>query len=315
MKLSQLLDPRRMAAERDARAEADADADAEGAWLAEAAKAWAKEDAAALTAQIADMAELRQLAMGLARAAAVAEVAGLEAVAPEDGEGAGDRTPAPSGACASRRDTAPINGGGAKRADTLFGRYARMARLTALLETRLRGERRALAAGAADKTAKAAKVARGDAEDEGPEPILDPALRAKLNLRLMRLVCRKQTIVGVVREILADAGHDEETREDVGRLLGERLLDWEPSDTVEYPIGRMVLRACRRLGVVPPDWSKFKDRDWAVEEAEAMAEGSPFGDLRVEPAGWRGGVVIPHPDDPSLWGDEADGAPDPRFSG
>ncbi len=170
-----------------------------------------------------------------------------------------------------------------------------------MLETRLRGERRALAA-AAEKVTKAAKAGRGDAEAEGPEPILDPALRAKLNLRLMRLVHRKLTIVGVVREILADAGHDEEAREDVGRVLGERLLDWEPSDTVEYPIGRMVLRACRRLGVVPPDWSKFKDRDWAVEEAETLAEGSPFGDPRAEPRGWQGGVAILHPDDPAMWG-------------
>ncbi len=88
MKLSQLLDPRRMAAERDARAEGDGDA--KGAWLAEAAKSWAREDAAALSAQIADMEELRGLAMGLARAAAVAEVAGLEAVADGKGEDGDD---------------------------------------------------------------------------------------------------------------------------------------------------------------------------------------------------------------------------------
>jgi hypothetical protein len=175
-----------------------------------------------------------------------------------------------------------------------------MARLTAMLETRLRGERRALAAGA-PAGAVGDRAAAG-AQDAATERKLNPEHRARLNLRLMRLVQRKLIIVGVVQEVLADAGHDDETREDVGRVLGERLLDWEPSDTVEYPIGRMVLRVCRRLGVIPPDWSKFKDRDWAVEEAETLAEGSPFGDPRAEPRGWQGGVAILHPDDPAMWG-------------
>ena len=113
MKLSQLLDPRRMAAEREARAEAEAGG--EDAWLAQAATQWAKEDAAALSAQIADMAELRDLAMGLARAAAVAETAGLAAIAAADAEGAGDEPPAPAVASASRRDASPVTGGAPRR--------------------------------------------------------------------------------------------------------------------------------------------------------------------------------------------------------
>ena len=64
MRLSQLLDPRRLEAER---ADGPAGAGAgEADWRAEAAERWAKADASALAAQIADMEELRGLAMGLA---------------------------------------------------------------------------------------------------------------------------------------------------------------------------------------------------------------------------------------------------------
>ncbi len=303
LRLSRLLDPRRLAAELSDdpdSPEEDGDGGAEGAWLEAAAARWAAEDAAALSAQIADMEALRDLAMGLARAAAAAEMAGLEAVAAaDDRSGEADET------------SPPASRAGAKKADTLFGRYARMARLTAMLETRLRGERRGLATGAA-----ATKAA---AKTPGPDPIgdwrPDPAMKAKVLARLMLLVSRKKTIVGVVQEVLADAGHDDETIEDVGQVLGEQLLDYEPSDMAEYSVGRMVARVCRRLGVTPADWSKFKDRDWAIEEAETMAQGSPFGDPYVEPLSWQCGVPNLHPDDPAAWGKAADPPTDPPAGG
>ena len=98
MKLSELLDPRkaaeRAAAARDAAAEAEGDANP-----------WAAEDAATAS-MLADLAELRALAMGLARRAA-AEAA--EADAGDSGT-SDDHLPSPSRRRA--RDASPMNGGG-----------------------------------------------------------------------------------------------------------------------------------------------------------------------------------------------------------
>ena len=116
-----------------------------------------------------------------------------------------------------------------------------------------------------------------------------------MNGRPLRMVQRKNTIVGVIREVLEADGRDEETVEDVGRVLGARLLDWEPSDTFHLPIGRMVARYLRQMRVAP-DWSVFADRDWAVEEAAQNAEGSPFGKAEISPLSWQGGVAHPDPD-------------------
>jgi hypothetical protein len=176
-----------------------------------------------------------------------------------------------------------------------FQRLNRTLRLTIALEAKLRAERARGFAAAQVGARGAATRGRADAAADEDEPLLSPEMRAKVNARLMQLVMRKRVIVGVVQDVLASDGADAETLEDVGRLLSERLLDREPSDTVEYPIGRMVARICRDLRV-SPDWSRWKDCDWAVEEARTRAQGSPYGDPEIEPLGWRGGVAIPHAD-------------------
>ena len=127
------------------------------------------------------------------------------------------------------------------------------------------------------------------------KPALSPEKRAKLNTRLLDLVIRKRVIVSAVQDLLAQRGEDDEVLEDVGRMLGERLLDVDTVDTLELPIGRMIARICRDMRLTP-DWSRWKHCDWAVEEAETQAEGSPYGDPKIEPAGWLGGVPVPHPD-------------------
>ena len=90
MRLSQLLDPRRLAAARNDAPEGDG-----------GACPWAAEDAAALAAQLAALAEMRELAVRMARAAAMERLAGVEADAagdeePECDEGAEDEPLAPS---------------------------------------------------------------------------------------------------------------------------------------------------------------------------------------------------------------------------
>jgi len=306
VKLSEILDPRRFAAQKAAAAEAEA----------VDANPWAAEDAAALASQLADLAELRALAMGLARrVAAEAE--------PDDAETAdNDNADGPlalSVTGASRRDTSPMNGrgeGSARAADKALNGLARTVRLTTALEQKLRAER---ARGVV--LAAQAKAGGRDPREvvEIEHTLLTPEERANLNRRLLIMVRNKNTIVGVVREVLEADGQDEETVDEVGEILGVRLLDWEASDTFNLPIGRMVARICRQMRKVP-DWSMFKDRDWAVEEAAQNAEGSPFGKWEISPVSWCAGVATPHRDAGTLeilargFEDEAEDGDDPPGS-
>ena len=258
MLLSETLDPRRYAAARNAVPEGDGEANP-----------WAAEDAAAVASQLADLAELRALAMGLARRVA-----------------------------AEAANAAPDVGGDlARQAEAALNGLARTVRPTARLEKQLRDER----ARGVVQAASAAAAARGATKPVKIEHTqLTEAERAALNGRLVEMVTRKQTIVGVVREILEADGRDADTVEDVGDVLGRRLLDWEASDTCNLPIGRMVARMCRQLRVGPVDWSRFKDRDWAAEEAAGAAPGSPFGSAEIPVTRFHGGVPIPDADTGTL---------------
>ena len=300
MKLSEILDPRRFAAQKAAAAEAEA----------VDANPWAAEDAAALASQLADLAELRALAMGLARR--VAAEAAVEADAEEAGAGSDEHLPSPSLRCAravqsagalhapdaiaagDRRSEPPKNGRGegARAADKVLNGLARTVRLTTALEQKLRAER----------ARGVVLAAQGKAGGRDPREVVEiehtlltPEERANLNRRLLIMVRNKNTIVGVIREVLEADGQDEETVDEVGEILGVRLLDWEASDTFNMPIGRMVARYLLQMRV-KPDWSMFADRDWAVEEAERKAEGSPFGNPEISPLSWCAGVATPHPD-------------------
>ena len=50
----------------------------------------------------------------------------------------------------------------------------------------------------------------------------------------------------------------------------------------------MIARVCRTLGLTP-DWTRWADTPWAVEEAETMAKGSPYGDPNPPIIYWRAG--------------------------
>jgi len=286
MKLSDILDPRRLAAEKAAR---DGVPEGDGG-----ENPWAAEDAAAMASLLADLAEARALAMGMMRrvaADAAAEVVETEAA---NDDGADERL-ALSVTCASRRDTSPMNGRGegVRTAEVSLGRLARTVRLTGMLEQKLRAERARGVVLAAQAKAGGGRDPREVVEIE--HTLLTPEERANLNRRLVRMVERKNTIVGVIREVLEADGRDAETVDEVGEVLGVRLLDWDASGTYNMPIGRMVARYLRQMRVAP-DWSMFKDRDWAIEEAAEKAEGSPFGKWEISPLSWQAGIAYPHPD-------------------
>ena len=170
--------------------------------------------------------------------------------------------------------------------------------MTARLEKQLRDERaRGLVPAASGPT----KAGSGAALVPTPleHTLLTREERASLNEKLFEMVKRKQTIVGVIQEILEADGRDEETIDDVGETLGRRLLDWEPSDTFNLPVGRMVARLCVQMRVTP-DWSMFKDRDWAIEEAARNAIGSPYGNPVIKPWLFTGDVPTPDRDADNL---------------
>jgi hypothetical protein len=128
----------------------------------------------------------------------------------------------------------------------VFARIARAVRQTFALEARLAEERR---------TAEAASAARR--------------------------VERRKTKVRTAVERVLDAEPEESDAENLFYDLTERLeTDYDDADITDRPIGELVARICRDLGVTP-DWSLWQDEDWAIEARGITA--SPPGEIeRVE---------------------------------
>jgi hypothetical protein len=148
-------------------------------------------------------------------------------------------------------------------------RVSRSLRLTLALEERFAKARRArLAEIAAEEAAQAA--------EQTPE-----MQRAAATDRL-RGVVRKDEVMQIVEEAIDDEAQGERA-EALLTALAERLERPEDeADFADRPIGELAARICRELGL-SPDWSLWKDEDWAVEEAESREKsGSPFA-----PPGWR----------------------------
>jgi hypothetical protein len=58
--------------------------------------------------------------------------------------------------------------------------------------------------------------------------------------------------------------------------LDERIED-EVDDLDDRPVGELIERLCRKLGVAP-DWTRWQGEDWAVEEIADKPKGSPYAD-------------------------------------
>jgi hypothetical protein len=90
---------------------------------------------------------------------------------------------------------------------------------------------------------------------------------------------RKERVERIVeRVILAEFG-DEEDADEAERLAEaafERLdHDEIYGDLTAQPIGEIIARVCRDLGL-SPDWSQLAEEAWAREEIDSGAAGSPF---------------------------------------
>jgi hypothetical protein len=151
-----------------------------------------------------------------------------------------------------------------------ISRIARTLRLTLAMENRLYDDL------AAEQAASAAAPSAAAAAPK-PEPSAEEKRREAAGVRGC---IHSATIVPVVEHAIGEAedpkgdGRDTERRLD---HLYERLEDED--EIVSFgtlPIGASVARLCAALGLTP-DWSLWEDEDWAIEEAESDASGSPYG--------------------------------------
>ncbi len=101
-----------------------------------------------------------------------------------------------------------------------------------------------------------------------------PALSVSDRWRSARRKRQVREIVGEIIEAESDGDFEAD------RLLSERderLDDGdEEADFADRPIGELVARICRDLGITP-DWSLFEDEDWAIEVNRLSPEPSERG--------------------------------------
>jgi hypothetical protein len=118
---------------------------------------------------------------------------------------------------------------------------------------------------------------------------LEARLRQQVEARDLRLEAERRTraaraannqrklqVAEIAREAIEAGVADDGVGEALAELY-ERLGDDEV-DFTDRPIGALVAKICRDLGV-SPDWSQWAAEAWAVDEALARAPGSPY-------AGW-----------------------------
>jgi hypothetical protein len=102
------------------------------------------------------------------------------------------------------------------------------------------------------------------AEPPQPGQAERPPLGVSDRWRSARRKRQVKQIVGQIIEAVTDTDFQAD------RLFAERDErlddgDDEDADFAERPIGELVARICRDLGVTP-DWSLLEDEDWAIEE-------------------------------------------------
>ena len=153
---------------------------------------------------------------------------------------------------------APAVDGGA--AELKFSRLTKAVRMCLALGARL--DQDLLAQG---PKAEAARVAR----------LVEEGRERKVARR--RAIQRKFQVQEIVEQAIV-ATVDQDDVEDFNDRLSERLDDDDDAEAADFanlPIGVMVARVCRDLGVTPY-WNLWKDEAWAIEEAATLPPGSPY---------------------------------------
>ena len=151
----------------------------------------------------------------------------------------------------------------------IISKIARAVRVTIMLEDKLMKERRLRLLGLEDlrETRRRAAEAAGE------------------NAEKRRMRIRRNKVDVAVRETIRLEQPDRESREPFFEAL-EELWDDEEYDNLEawdaWSIGPTIAAFCKELGVTP-DWDRWKDQDWAVEEAQDNTPGSPYAAPKTGP--------------------------------
>jgi hypothetical protein len=144
---------------------------------------------------------------------------------------------------------------------TAYTRLARAVRDTWGLETRIAEARRQRAMGL--------EVARVD------------ALAAEETRRATEQVSRNIAAINIqsIVDDLIDAEHegDDDAWDRLHDLAEEQILAiQDDEDFRDRPTGEVVAAVAKAIGL-NPDWDRFAEEDWAEEDREARAWGSPYG--------------------------------------
>jgi hypothetical protein len=134
----------------------------------------------------------------------------------------------------------------------VFSRIARAVRQTIALEAKLADDRRKAEAETAEWRATETRRRAAD----------------------------RKTKVRLLVERVLNAEAEESDAENLFYDLGERLeTDYDDADFADRPIGELVQRICKDLGVAL-DLSIWQDEDWAIEEAARLSPAKREGEGR-----------------------------------
>ena len=173
-------------------------------------------------------------------------------------------------------DVAPTDAG---EVSTAFAKVARGMRMTVMLETRLLKARRLRRDGleaAHEAKLAAMREARWAEEREAENERIET--QQKAIDEAVKDIIRAERPEGYERERLFDRlgrvwVKDLGAYEKLVRSGGQSLYDEMGGE--DALVSKQIAAFCEALGLTP-DWDLWKDSDWAIEEAEDEAEGSPY---------------------------------------
>jgi hypothetical protein len=156
-----------------------------------------------------------------------------------------------------------------------FAKVSRAVRMSIMLEDKLAVALRLRQAGIAERH-RADRRARLEAERAREARAAED-----------RIDGRQDAIVDAVREVIRAERPERLEQERLMKSL-DRLWGWNPDADIfsrpelyiqtggdEALVSEQIAAHCKALGL-KPDWTLWKDEDWAVEEAEANTPGSPY---------------------------------------
>ena len=171
-----------------------------------------------------------------------------------------------------------------------FAKISRGVRMTVMLETRLLKERRLRRDGleaAHEAKLQAMREARWSKEAAEAQEEENERVEKQQNAidEAVKDMIRAERPEGYERERLFDRLDRVWVKDlDAYRKLvlsgGQSLYDEMGGE--DAPVSKLIAAFCKALDLTP-DWDRWKDSDWAIEEAEDEAEGSPYAAPKTGP--------------------------------